>query len=249
MTRTPPRTDNMNGGNDESTSLQESLAKAVSWLDSDNMNDAPSSSYASTPLNKAISLLSTLHSSSAKIKSSSLDDVSTSSLELMSVPFHLGRAYLKLPTVNVVASSTSQRRAGMTINSELRKTNIQTSIEYFHSFIKQLEDIQDLLSDVVVKDYHLLLDLLDLDHDNHISARKQQQMSAGQIRQLKIDRYQRKRSCSQNVTKLESMMERRKRLGVEKEEEMEGLDWEGLMRDLSVYRLVTFSLFQRPSLH
>ena len=44
-------------------------------------------------------------------------------------------------------------------------------------------------------------------------------------------------------------MERRKRLGVEKEEEMEGLDWEGLMRDLSVYRLVTFSLLQRPSLH
>jgi hypothetical protein len=160
-----------------------------------------------------------------KLSATCTDDISTTALELLSASYHLGRAYLKLPTL------TDQGP-----DSATRKKNVLAANEYFDKYLRMCEEI-DLLNDVVVKEYHLLLNLLDSEDGNGSnSGGRKLQLAAGQIREIKIGRYQRKKSIEANVAKLEGLQERRVRLGIEEEEEMEGTDGEGLRRDLSLER-------------
>jgi hypothetical protein len=100
-------------------------------------------------IQKSIDTLLTLHRSQ-KQPGSTLDDISTSSLEFIGIPYHLGRAYLNISTFLNGRSDSFQR-----------KENVLTSIGYFDKFLKSCEEISDLLDSPVVKEYHLLLELID----------------------------------------------------------------------------------------
>lgn len=114
-----------------------------------------------------------------------------------------------------------------------------TANEYFDKYLRVCEEIA-LLDDVVVKEYHLLLELLDSSDEGNTSSSggRKSQLTAGQIREMKIGRYQRKRAAEDRMKKFEGLQERRKRLEMAEDDEMEGLDGEGLKRDLSLERCV-----------
>lgn len=164
----------------------------------------------------------TLNQLQMKISASCTDDISTPDLELLSSLFYIGRAYLKLPTL------TDQGP-----DSNARKTNLLTANVYFDKYLRTCEEIS-LLNDDLVKEYHLLLDLLDSQEGG--GGDNKSQLSAGQIREMKIGRYQRKKTVEGEIKRLEGLKDRRTRLGMDEEEEMEGLDGEGLRRDLGIER-------------
>lgn len=199
--------------NNESPSAQ--LAVALASIE--NSNDK-------IELQNSISTLTQL---TPKLSASCTDDISTAQIELLSASYHLGRAYLKLPTY----TSDGPDSLG-------RKRNVITANEYFDKYMRMCEEIA-LLDDDVVKEYHLLLDLIDSSADKGSSScSSNPKLTAGQIREMKIGRYQRKKTVDDSIKKLEGLQERRSRLGIEADEEMEGLDGEGLRRDLGLERLV-----------
>ena len=93
------------------------------------------------------------------------------------------------------------------------------------------------MEDIVVREYRLLLDLIEEEEgDDGGRGNKMKLLPGGQIREMKISRYGRKKKIVERIQKLEGLEQRRKRLDLAEEEEMEGLDGEGLMRDLFVER-------------
>lgn len=172
-----------------------------------------------TELKKSILTLTQL---APKLSASCTDDISTHQLELISVSYHLARAYLKLPTLTSYGP-----------DSISRKRNVNTANDYFDKYLQTCEDI-GLINDAVIKEYHLLLGLLDVESSSDGGRRSQ--LSAGQIREMKIGRYQRRKDVDSIIKKLEGLEERRKRLSVGEDEEMEGFDGEGLTRELILER-------------
>mmetsp|Transcript_17921 Transcript_17921/g.36180 ORF Transcript_17921/g.36180 Transcript_17921/m.36180 type:complete len:302 (-) Transcript_17921:28-933(-) len=108
-----------------------------------------------------------------------------------------------------------------------------------------------LLPDTI-KDYHMLLDLEDerqeIDSEkynctssndsNNIQRFNNTGLSPAQTRQLKIQRYQRKKSTSQTLSHLQSLLHRRTRLQIEDPGEiMDGYDYESLLRNSRIETL------------
>lgn len=204
------------------------------------------SSAAQTPTEKAISVLTDLQTQIARSglisKNDELDDVATSSLELLGVEYHLGRAYLMLPTYPAVGSDGGGQQSSSTGPSPplLRKRNVTRAMEYFHSFLKRLEQLGgDLLQEATMKEYHAMLDLEDMS-DNYSSggsSSSSKKLNPSQIRDMKIQRFQRKKSATQKRQQLQSQVQRRSRLGIADGEEMEGHDNESLSRTLFIETL------------
>lgn len=93
------------------------------------------------------------------------------------------------------------------------------------------------MEDIVVREYRLLMDIMEEEEiDDGGRDKKMKSLSAGQIREMKVSRYGRKKKIVEKIQKLEGLEQRRKRLDLAEEEEMEGLDGEGLRRDLFVER-------------
>lgn len=166
--------------------------------------------------------ITTLNQLQPKVSGSCTDDISTTDIELLSTSYHIGRAYLKLPTL------TEQGP-----DSNARKSNVLTANAYFDKYLRTCQEIS-LLNDDLVKEYHLLLDLLD--SEEGVGGGSKSQLSAGQIREMKIGRYQRKKTVEGEIKRLEGLEDRRKRLDLDEGEEMEGFDGEGLRRDLGLER-------------
>ena len=78
-----------------------------------------------TPIEKSIDILTKLQTQISRAGTLSsnevLDDVATSSLELIGVEYHLGRACLMLPTYQLGGSSTNSSNNNTTSLSILRK--------------------------------------------------------------------------------------------------------------------------------
>lgn len=226
----------------ESMNLSETLAVAIALMD--NNGEAPPSSTTSdnqeddnnsqTPIEKSIDILIKLQTqiSRAGILSNNevLDDVATSSLEFIGVEYHLGRAFLMLPTYQLGGGGNNTASPSI-----LRKTNITRATEYFHAYLKIVDQL-DLLAEATIKEYHTLLDMEDIDADAK-SSRPITRMNQSQIREMKIQRFQRKRAASQKQAQLQSLLQRRSRLGLAQEEEMEGHDFESLSRTLHIETL------------
>jgi immunoglobulin-binding protein 1 len=80
--------------------------------------------------------------------------------------------------------------------------------------------------------------LEDADNDDKSrSTTTTTRMNPSQIREMKIQRFQRKRAASQKQSQLQSLLQRRSRLGLAQEEEMEGHDFESLSRTLYIETL------------
>ena len=240
--------------NSGATSLSDALHVAVAWLDGDvdasvsmrNTNNVESEKDGSgvaaevngledianrSLIEKSIDMLTDLQSRVTRAGLISpnelLDDVSTWALELLSVEYHLGRALLMLPTHQ--AAGHGGQSASLS-----RRRNVIRSMEYFHFFLKRLEQLgQGLLEDATLKEYHALLDLEEGSSRNKLNA--------ALIRDIKIQRYQRKKSASSKLSQLRSLMQRRSRLGIQEEEEMEGHDYESLRRTLFTEQLRMFA--------
>ena len=239
-------------------------AEAKSYSNDKSKNNGSSEKDAPTttdipPVERAIAILTKLQtqiSHSGIISTNeTLDDVSTLSLELVSVEYQLGRAYLMLPTYpspsvnsNDVNGNGSSHTSSVTSNgpspSILRKQNVTRAMEYYHSFLKKLEQLgDDMLQPETLKEYHSMLDLQDMNSTDNGSSNSSV-LSAGpaimnpsQIRQLKIQRYQRKKSTIAKRQQLTSQLQRRTRLELPEEETLDGYDADSLMRTINIETL------------
>ena len=232
----------------ESMNLSKTLAVAVGLLDN-NGETAPSitndeqqqdDNNSQTPIEKSIDMLTKLQTQISRAGTLSnnevLDDVATSSLEFIGVEYHLGRAFLMLPTYQL-GSGSNNNSNNTTSPSILRKTNITRATDYFHAYLKKVDQL-DLLAEATTKEYHTLLDMEDIiDDDAKKSTPITTRMNQSQIREMKIQRFQRKRAASQKQAQLQSLLQRRSRLGLAQEEEMEGHDFESLSRTLHIETL------------
>ncbi|KAL7525639.1 hypothetical protein ACHAWF_001447 [Thalassiosira exigua] len=233
------------------SSLSEMLSVAIAWLDGEGTgenavarSDCAGTTH-QTPAGRAISLLSVAQTQMSRIgvlsKNQVLDDIPTPSLEFLGVEYHLARAYLMFQTHNISPSSQSNESAtrnGSTSVEEspslTRQKNITRSIDYFHAFLKRLEQLgEDMLQEATLKEYHTVLDLEDVADSNGKLSR----MNPSQIRELKIQRFQRKKATAQKRSQLQSQLQRRLRMGIAEEEQMDGHDLESLSRTLHIESL------------
>ncbi len=242
------------------------------------------------PIERAISLLleiqTQMESRSINISNNeSLEDVSTPSLELMSVPYHLARAYLMLPTTTTTTTDTTCKNydndsdnnnnygdnhnpssssssqvvqimvGGNSNPSLVRKHNVTQAMEYFHSFLKRLDQLSGgsnknhgILSEGTLKEYHALLDDCGQQQDedeqdqqgyNHRSPPPL--LDPNRIRTMKIQRYQRKKNAQTQKQQLTSLIQRRSRLGLSDNEYLDDHDQESLLRSLHMETLRVYA--------
>ena len=237
----------MTSKSDGAPSLSKILKEAISLLDNGDTIISTSSennnNKKQTPIEKAIEILTKLQTQISRAGTLSsnevLDDVATSSLQFIGIEYHLGRALLMLPTHQIIMSdSNSNNNSNGASPSLLRKTNVTQSINYFHAYLKKVDQL-DLLNEATTKEYHTLLDMDEL-IDMSSSSNKPtstSRMTQSQIREMKIKRFQRKREATQKQAQLQSLLQRRTRLGLAEEEEMEGHDLESLSRTLYIETL------------
>ena len=231
-------------------SLTEILTLAVGLLDGDTSASTPpvaadapqeddKASSNQTPIEKSIDLLTKLQTqisqTGALSKNEVLDDVATSSIQLIGVEYHLGRAFLMLPTHQLGGNSNNNNNNASP--SILRKNNITRAIDYFHAYLKKVDQLgEGMLNEATIKEYHTLLDI-DEDNGNGPNTNNTKRINQSQIRDMKIQRFQRKRTASQKQAQLQSLLSRRSRLGLSHEDEMEGHDLESLSRSLYIETL------------
>mmetsp|Transcript_20140 Transcript_20140/g.28736 ORF Transcript_20140/g.28736 Transcript_20140/m.28736 type:complete len:454 (-) Transcript_20140:636-1997(-) len=248
---------------DSMMTLSKTLAVAVNLLDSGGDSPLPRASKTTdkqtddnnnnqTPIEKSIDMLTKLQTQISRAGTLSsnevLDDVATSSLELIGVEYHLGRAFLMLPTYQLGNNNNNDSSSSPSI---LRKANITRATDYFHAYLKKVDQL-DLLNEAATKEYHTLLDMEDInDNDDGdyanttksrpITTTTTTRMNQSQIREMKIQRFQRKKAASQTQARLQSLLQRRSRLGLTEEEEMEGHDLESLSRTLHIETLKLYA--------
>ena len=253
------------------TSLSEEYARSIALLDGDVTatvptgvaktgggvgkkspadDDTSNDDQQLTPIERAIAILTQLQTQISRngliSSNETLDDVATSSLELLGVEYQLARAYLMLPTHSNVLQSETKNNVDTSRPSSspsiLRKRNVIRAVEYFHAFMKRLEQLgEDMLQEDTLKEYHSMLDLEDINSSNNnaVSASRSStaMMTPSQIRETKIQRYQRKKAITATRQQLQSQSQRRTRLELSPEEAMEGHDYESLSRTINIETL------------
>lgn len=176
----------------------------------------------------AIKLLSTLQKriSSASLFSSNdvLDDLSTSSLPFLSVEFHLATALSSAPTRT----------------SAERKVNIERCRDQYHGYLSKLDQLEGLLDDELTRDYRQILEDEEEDqegNDEERARRARSGMTPAQIREAKVARFRARKAQREEVERLTALRERRNRLGVTDEDEVDGYDGDRLGRNLALAEL------------
>jgi hypothetical protein len=91
-----------------------------------------------------------------------------------------------------------------------------------------------MLPEATLKEYH---SVLDLDDAEDAASKETSRKNPAQIRDLKIQRFQRKKAATLKRTRFQSQLERRARLGLADDDPMEGHDLESLSRTLFVETL------------
>lgn len=200
MSSTPTETTSTN---DPNLSVGERFVQAVSLIDS-----APTDALVQLQeLQKQVAALSLFSSNEG------VDEISTKSLPLLALEFHLALAHLACPT-------TTQKD---------RKTHVLASIDLFSSYLQRLEELE-LLSKANTKDFH---DLLEMTSDEG-EAPSQQARTQGQQREAKIARFRAQQELKKQVDRLKSLQERRGRLDIAQNDEMDGYDEDSLERQVTL---------------
>mmetsp|Transcript_50829 Transcript_50829/g.75325 ORF Transcript_50829/g.75325 Transcript_50829/m.75325 type:complete len:419 (+) Transcript_50829:91-1347(+) len=226
--------------------------------DKDKDNDAPLPSLSSTlrsalmeiesspntALNTLLELQKRIASSQVLSSNESLDDIPTWSLPLLSVDYHLGMAYQR------ISSKNSVERLG----------NLNSSKDLFHHYLRRMEALEGGVMDgELLKDYHWLLDMdqeLQEAHDTSMEKcdyqakrRTRRHISRGESREAKIARLKLSKRISAEVSQLNAQKERRRRLNMDDEEEVDGMDDEALHRALYVKELKGCAVKSVEELH
>jgi hypothetical protein len=205
---------------DDSASVSDRFFTAISLVDS-----APQNAIVHLEqLQKDVTALALFSSNE------SIEDISTKSLPLIALEFHLAMAHLQAPTTTAVTKSVE------------RKSHVTQSITLFSSFLQRLEQLE-LLSKEHTKEYHeLMMNLNVVDDENAVTTVLR---TAGQQREQKIVRFRAKQQAQKEVERLKSLQQRRRRLETDQEEEMDGYDEEALQRQVA---LTTLSLNETEAL-
>lgn len=181
----------------------------------------------------AVSLFTDLQSriSSASLfsKNDILDDLPTSSLPLLAVEFHLATALLASPTHSSVG----------------RQINVRRCRDLLFFFLRKLDELEDLLDDDLTRDYRRTLEADELEAEGGSSCSRRRVdsstgttgMTPAQIREAKIARFRIRKAQQEEVDKLTALQERRRRLGVMNQEEVDGYDGDGINRHLAMAEL------------
>jgi immunoglobulin-binding protein 1 len=191
-----------------------------------------------------------------------LEDVPTTNLELLSVEYHLGRAYLMLP--QTTPDSNDSHISGRQPQSAIdRRRNVKIAIEYYFAFLKGLERLgEHMLENETLVEYHRLLDNDDVDDDidnddnvdghinnNQLPRRSMNNRSRSNnpalMREMKIRHYQRKKAIEQRKQQYQSQLQRRLRLKLSDDEILDGYDSENLVR---AYHIETLRHYAENSL-
>lgn len=148
----------------------------------------------------------------------SLDDISNASLPLIALDFHLAMAYVAIPTA---------------MKPKERKSNILKATNHFSSFLERLSVLQVLEKDYQTEYEDLLqvnLEELDSTATSHMN------------RDAKIARFRAKKELQFQLDQLKSLRDRRYRLGLKDDEEMDGHDDDSLVRSLTLKSLTISSM-------
>jgi immunoglobulin-binding protein 1 len=140
-----------------------------------------------------------------------LEDISTKSLPFLTVEHFLSMAIVSLPS--------GPGRMGE------RKANIHKSIDLWSVFLGRLEQYE-LLSKTEVEEYEELMEEMDTTIP----------MPAPN-RDAKIARFKAKQQAKMEMERLKSLRERRSRIGMSAEDEMDGHDEESLERSVALKEL------------
>jgi len=190
----------------------------------------------------------------------SLDDVQTSSLVLISTEYHLGKAYLQLPTTLPSSNGNSRNSS---CSSIIRNKYVLKAVEFFHIFLERCDVLEGLLEDAVTKDYRSLLitrqTIDDDDNDNEngngslvrtapIHAGMPSSSSSSN-RDTKIARYRQTQTLKSQTAHLNALLSQRQRLHLASHEDLDGHDEETLHRSLSISTLNLHSLDSLDELH
>lgn len=218
----------MESRSDADVSLSDAYREAVRICSCSNDNDA----------GKAIELLTSLQDrvSSASLFSSNdiLDDLPTSSLPLLSVEFHLATVLSSAPTRT----------------SAERQINVNRCLDLLHGYLRKLDQLEGLMDDGLARDYRQVLE--DEEEDNgegEIYGKRKNRMTPVQIREAKIARYRARKVHRDELERLTGLRERRKRLGVTDEDEVDGHDGDTLDRNLAIAELRGYAVDALDEIH
>ena len=244
---------------DNPLSLTEQLTKGISLLNEGDTTASPSAAAAAaknTTKDKAapnrfiqsIQIFETLQNEiqSGAIFSTneSLNDVSTSSLSLLSVEYHMAKAYLHLPFQS----------------SKERWRNVTKAMELFHLFLSRCHDYETIFDDNLRAQYENVLsiheshhhgssssnnDAIDIDETSTIYNYK----IPPQSRDEKIQNYKLTKTISSQISNYKSKMEQRTRLSLSQEDVLDGFDHDSLLRSLTLQELILHGLDSLAEIH
>ena len=143
-----------------------------------------------------------------------IDDVSTPSLSLLSLEHHLAMAYAAIPTTK----------------AKERKENLTAAMDHFSRFLECLDQLE-VLPDDRKKEFVELLQT-NIDEPSTFPSIS---------RDEKIQRFRYKQGIQRQLDQLQSVKDRRNRLGLKEDEEMDGYDDDALVRSLAVNTLLLHS--------
>jgi len=173
-------------------------------------------------------LQSRISSASLFSKNDTLDDIPTSSLPLVAVEFHLATALLASPAHSSVD----------------RQINVRRCRDLYHAYLRKLDELEDLLDDELTRDYRRMLEADEMEAEGGSSSSRRVDggtgttgMSPAQIREAKIARFRLRKAQREEVERLRALRERRNRLGVADQDEVDGYDDDGLERNIALAEL------------
>jgi hypothetical protein len=144
-----------------------------------------------------------------------IDDVSTSTLSLLALDHYLALAYSSVPT-------------GLGMEAE-RKSYLLRSMDHSSRFLQRLEEL-----DIISKDNKAEFDeLLQINLNEFLEGG-----GSGPLppvsRERKIERFRSKKELQNQLEQLKSLQQRRNRLDIGEDEEIDGNDSDSLMRSLAI---------------
>lgn len=238
-TRSKVRSNN-NNDDESNLTLDELLTKANGLLNTDSASD--SASDCDDNVSKAIEILENLqdkiHSASIFSPNESLTEISTSSLNLISIEYHLAKAYIQLPFQN----------------STTRFQNVNKAIELFHLFLGRCHLYQSpfLLEETVFQNYSNLLAIHEEAHSKHCHEAHHEGEAHNstnstnstysysippQSRHDKIQQFKLSKSISSNISSYKAKLNQRQRLSLSQDDELDGYDQDSLLRILTIQQL------------
>ncbi len=241
-------------------SLFEQLSKGISFVNDDGdaddhpgvqgRNNYPKTTTSTPATNRYIQAIQIFEKLQAEIQSAaifssneSLNDVSTSSLALLAVEYHMAKACIQLPY------QSSKERWG----------NVTRAMEYFHLFLSRCNEYESLLESDVQEPYEKLLVIHEAHHsslnnhnntdDDHGTSSAYDYKIPPQTRDEKIQTYKLTKTISSQIANYKSKLQQRKRLSLSEEEVLDGYDHDSLLRTLYLQEINLHALDSISEIH